>query len=202
MSFEALRREILESAEKEANRILEEARSKAEKILKEAEDKAEAIKRRKRSDVEARLRNNMEVALAVKRLEGKRLVYMKIMELLRMVEEASVERLDDIRRDRSRYLPVIKNFIEKGFSELGVERAKMFYSIEDEDLIKSVDFKEAVKGFDLTLVNSGERFFGGIIMSDVDEKVFYIATFEGRLREVMDRDLHIILDILRGDDGK
>ncbi len=200
MSFEALRKEIIESAEKEAEAILAEAREKAEKILREAEERAAAIKSRKRAEVESQLKTKMEVAKAVKRLEGKRLVYSKIMELINMVEDKSIEKLKSLRNNPSEYASIWKRFVEKGLSELGVDEAKIFYSSDDADFINSKELKSALKGFNLEFVDSGERFLGGFIMSDPDEKVFYIATFDGRLREVMDKDLYVILNILRGEE--
>ncbi len=204
MSIEALRKEILSAAEKEREKILNEAKSEAQKIVEEANEKALRIVERKRQQIESELRNRREVVLAVKRLEGKRLVYEQIMKLIEEVRNEANKRLVQI-KGSSEYLDIISKFIVKGLKELGVKEAKVFYSIGDEELFKnsskqiveqvSKRYGDKVK---LEFVNSGENFLGGVILSDLDEKVFYISTFDGKLQSIFEERLDEILNILRG----
>ncbi len=204
MSIEALRKEILSAAEKEREKILNEAKSEAQKIVEEANERALRIVERKRQQIESELRSRREVVLAVKRLEGKRLVYEQIMKLIEEVRNEANKRLVEI-KGSSEYLDIISKFIVKGLKELGVKEAKVFYSIGDEELFKnsskqiveqvSKRYGDKVK---LEFVNSGENFLGGVILSDLDEKVFYISTFDGKLQSIFEERLDEILNILRG----
>ncbi len=199
MSLEALRKEIISSAESEAEKILSEARAKAEEILREAEERATAIVERKRQEIEARMKAALEVSIAVKRLEGKKMVYTKIMELLDKVRMESRSRLEAL-KNSPEYAEFWKRFLARGVEELGVKKVKVFYSTLDSEFISKNggDIASSLKDVEVEFVDSGERFLGGFVMSDEDEKVFYVATFDGRLNDVFEKELYEVMEILRG----
>jgi len=199
MSLEALRKEIISSAESEAERILAEARAKAEEMIKEAEERATVIIERKRQEIEARMKAALEVSIAVKRLEGKKMVYTKIMELLERVRLESRSRLEGL-KNTPEYIDYWKRFLARGVEELGVNRVKVFYSSLDSEFVskKGGEIASSLGDVEVEFVDSGERFLGGFIMSDMDEKVFYVATFDGRLNDVFEKELYEVMEILRG----
>ncbi len=204
MSIEALKKEIISSAEKEKERIISEAKAEAQKILEEANERALRIIERKRAQIESELRNKKEVAVAVKRLEGKRMVYEQIMKLLDEVREKSLEKIRDI-KNSDEYIDIISKYIVEGLKDLNLVEAKVLYSSSDADFFKenSKKISEKVsklfgKKVKLEFEDSGENFLGGVIVSDFDEKVFYVSTFDGRLNSLFEERLDEILNILRG----
>ena len=204
MSIEALKKEIISSAEKEKEKIISEAKAEAQKILEEANERALRIIERKRAQIESELRNRKEVAVAVKRLEGKRMVYEQIMKLLDEVREKSLEKIRAI-KDSDEYVDIISKYIVEGLKDLNIEEAKVLYSSSDADFFKknSKKITEQVsklygKKVKLEFSDSGENFLGGVIVSDVDEKVLYVSTFDGRLNALFEERLDEILNILRG----
>ncbi|GEM_PF-795192 len=204
MSIEALRREILSSAEKERERIIREAKEEAEKIVREANEKALKIVERKRSQIESSLKSRMEVALAVKRLEGKRLVYEEVMKLFEETRREAEKRLEEVKK-ADRYKEIVLRFISRGIESIGGKEFKVFYSPSDKEffdgyskvLLKDLRNKY---GDDLKIefIEFGEKFMGGVIVSDPSSQIFYVSTFDGRLKNVFEEKLDVILNILRG----
>jgi len=204
MSIEALRREIISSAEKEREEILNEARKEAEKIINDAKEKAIKIVERKRAHIESQLKNKMEVAMAVKRLEGKRMVYEEIMKLFDEVRQRALAKLSEL-RNSGEYLNVVVKYIHKGVDSLNTTALRVYYPPDDEDFFKKNEgkiVKEVSKlvGKDIKIdfVKSDERFLGGVIIADSKDQVFYVSTFDGKLKSVFEDKLDVILNILRG----
>lgn len=204
MSIEALRKEIISSAEKEKDKIISEAKAEAQKIIDEANERALRIVERKRAQILSDLKNRKEVAIAVKRIEGKRMVYEQIMKLLEEVREKSLEKIMAI-KNSDEYIDIISRYIAEGLKNLNIEKAKILYSSLDEEFFKknSKIVIEKVsklygKKVELEFLDSGENFLGGVIVSDMDEKVFYVSTFDGRLNILFEEHLDEILNILRG----
>ena len=204
MSIEALRREIISSAEKEKEKILNEAKAEAERIVEEANDKALKIIERKRSQIESQLKSRMEVSIAVRRLEGKRKVYEEIMSLIEMVRNETEKRLEQI-RSSNEYLDIIVRFISRGVESLGTKKVKVYYSPLDKEFFeKNSDriakiLKDKFGGeLEISFLEFSERFSGGVIISDNTESTFYVSTFDGRMKNVFEEKLDMILNILKG----
>lgn len=205
MSIEALRREILSSAEKEKIRILSEAEAEAKKIIDEANERALGIIERKRAYIESELRNKREVALAIKRLEGRRIVYEQVIKLLDEVRDGVLRELREL-RSNDKYIDTISKYIVVGLRDLNIFEAKVLFSSLDKEFfdrnsIKINDKVAEIVGNDVKLnfIDSGYNFLGGVIVCDMEENIFYVSTFDGRLNLLFEERLDEILNILRGD---
>ncbi|HIE36669.1 TPA: hypothetical protein EYP83_00750 [Candidatus Geothermarchaeota archaeon] len=205
MSIEALRREILSTAEKEKIRILNDAEIEAKKIVDEANEKALSIIERKRAYIESELKNRREVAIAVKRLEGRRMVYEQLIKLLDEVRQGVLRELNKLRNSDD-YLDIISRYIVEGLKELNIFEAKVLFSSLDKEFfdrnskkITNNVIKMVGRDVKLDFIDSGQNFLGGVIVCDKEENTFYVSTFDGRLNRIFEERLDEILNILRGD---
>jgi len=204
MSLEALKREILGSANKRREEIIKEAREEAESIINEAKAKAEKIVSSKRESVIKELNEKKRAATAVARLEGRRKVSMAKAEVVSKAFEEARRWLTELKKTK-RYIDVISNYIREALENLGVDEANIRVSKEDYDFIKSSfkDIESRVasnlgKKIKLKLLDDHVDILGGVVVSDVDDIQYYINTFDSRINRVYEEDLDRIMEILFG----
>jgi len=207
MSLEALKNEILKSANSRKEEILKEAREKAEKIIEDAKEKAEKIVARKRESVIKNLSEKKKAALAVTRLEGKKKVMMKKGEIVKLVFDEVRKKLSTFKKEEpKRYVDVITSYIIESLEGWSVDEINIRVSKEDYDLIKKNLKKISDKVSDrvgrkivINLLDEPVDILGGVVVSDKEDKVFYTNTFDSRLIRLYEEERDEVLNILFGE---
>lgn len=207
MSLEALKNEILKSANSRKEEILKEAREKAEKIIEDAKEKAEKIVARKRESVIKNLSEKKKAALAVTRLEGKKKVMMKKGEIVKLVFDEVRKKLSTFKKEEpKRYVDVITSYIIESLEGWSVDEVNIRVSKEDYDLIKKNLKKISDKVSDrvgrkivINLLDEPVDILGGVVVSDKEDKVFYTNTFDSRLIRLYEEERDEVLNILFGE---
>jgi len=205
MSLEALKQEILKSAEVRRKEILEEAESEAEKIIAEAKAHAERIIEKKRESIVKDLMEKRKAAYAVARLEGKKKIMSKRDEIVRKAFEEARRKLIEL-KDSDKYLEILSKYIIEAIKELNIYKANLRVSRDDYDLIsrnlvileKKIS-REIKKKISLKLLREPVNIIGGVVISDEGDKIFYTNSFDSRLKRVYDEERDEILKILFGD---
>jgi len=207
MSLEALKNEILKSANSRKEEILKEAREKAEKIIEDAKEKAEKIVARKRESVIKNLSEKKKAALAVTRLEGKKKVMMKKDEIVKLVfDEVRKKLLTFKKEEPKKYVDVITGYIIESLEGWSVDEINIRVSKEDYGLIKKNLKKISDKVSDkvgrkivINLLDEPVDVSGGVVISDKEDKVFYTNTFDSRLIRLYEEERDEVLNILFGE---
>lgn len=190
MSGEALRNEIRKSAEAQAEKILSEARSKAAEALAEAESSARLIHERKGREARARAELEKGSGAARVRLECRKRVLLlraKYVAEAFARAESLVKGLPESRPDV--YARVLKRLIAEGADALGTAELTL--------VVRAPDRGVAEKGFAATGGTMGGpggfrlsdvplEAAGGVVLHADDRRLYYVNTFESRLRQAQE----------------
>lgn len=195
MSGEALRKEIHRSAQEQAERVLAEARSKAAEALAEAESSARLIRERK--EREARVRAELETGSGAARtkLECRKrvlLLHASYVDRAFARAESMVKGLSGSRPDV--YARVLKRYIAEGVDALGAAGSVLVVRAQDRGVAEEeLSATGAYRISDAPLESSG-----GVVLHSDDRRLYYVNTFESRLRQAKEEQRAKVSSTLMG----
>jgi V/A-type H+-transporting ATPase subunit E len=180
MGLEVVVKDVLVRGEEEANQIRQEGKDEANAIIASAENTASQIREEKRAQTieQIQRRKNREISSA--NLEVKRAILNAKKELLDQVYEEAIESLASL--PESEREKVFKKLLE---SQTDV--ARVFSNKQDESLVKRISHLE----FAGTIPCSG-----GIMLENEDGTVIRDLTFDTLLKDVREKSLKQLLEIL------
>jgi V/A-type H+/Na+-transporting ATPase subunit E len=180
MGLEVVVKDVLARGEGEANRIRQEGKDEANAIIAGAEKTARQIREEKREQTNGQIerRKNREISSA--NLEVKRAVLNVKKDLLDRVYDEAMEKLASL--PESERENIIKKLLESQ-----TDSTRVFSNKNDESLVKRISSLE----YGGTIPCSG-----GIILENEDGTVLRDLTFDSILKNVRDRSLKQLLQIL------
>ena len=205
MGIEELRREILEEAERKVNEILSEARAEADKIIRDAEEKARMIRLSREQEVRKRMEERLRSELSLARIEGKKLIVNTKWEVVDQVFKAAWERFTGFRGSKEYYGDFLPRMIALGVNKIGVDEVLIHVNKEDATRLKgllgklSKDVSKLVgRNIKIGLANDYLDIVGGVVVSDVEEKVYFNASFEALFNRAREELAVSIFELLFG----
>lgn len=185
MSSETLKQEIRRTAAQNAEKVLADAKAEAARILAEAESQARAITERRVNESQKLLDQGERSEVAKARVEGAR--NLSTAEA-RVVEDAFREAESRVSSlpssDPGRYKSVLTRFIEEAREQLGGATLVVVARGQDRELVNEV-LRGLPRGGDLpecTMSADSLEARGGVIVHTEDMRVYYVNTFDSRLR--------------------
>jgi V/A-type H+-transporting ATPase subunit E len=180
MGLEVVVKDVLTRGEAEANRIRQEGIDEANAIIAGAEKTARQIREEKREQTTEQIerRKNREISSA--NLEVKRAILNAKKDLLDRVYNEAIEKLATL--PESERKEIIKKLLESQ-----TDSTRVFSNENDESLVKRISSLE----YGGTIPCSG-----GVILENEDGTVLRDLTFDSILKNVRDRSLKQLLQIL------
>ena len=180
MGLEVVVKDVLARGKEEANRIRQEGTDEANAIVAGAEKTARQIREEKRAQTAEQIerRKNREISSA--NLEVKRAILNAKKELLDRVYSEAIEMLASL--PESERETIIKKLLESQ-----TDSTRVFSNKNDESLVKRISSME----YGGTIQCSG-----GIVLENEDGTVLRDLTFDSILKNVRDRSLKQLLQIL------
>lgn len=205
MGVEELRKEILAEAEQKVKEIIEEARAEADKIIRDAEKKAEEIKKDRENEVRKRMEEKLRSELSLARIDGKKLIINTKWELVDEVFKKAWDRLLEFKKSDKYYGEFLPKVIAYGASSMGVAEVKLHMNKEDVKRVKGLIgrlgkdvVKEAGKSIKLSISDKPINIRGGVLISDVEEKVYFNASFDALFNRAREELAPAVFEILFG----
>jgi vacuolar-type H+-ATPase subunit E/Vma4 len=194
---QAIVRAILKVAEDRAGAILEEARRRAREIVESAKKEAEQIVRARRERAEremreeiARRRSAAEVEVNQRILRTKKEI---IDNLIRMLQER-LQSIADGEDPNWNYREILRNYCLEGIKALGEGEIYLIGREKDRELLEKI-------AKELKNVKVDPRslpIIGGVVLRDSRDERRYYNTFDGRLRDYLERKMPYIVERIFG----
>ncbi len=205
MGVEELRKEILEEAERKVNEIISEAKAEADKILKDAERRVEEIKKAREADVRKRMEEKLRSEFSLARIEGKKLIVNTKWAIVDEVFNKAWERFMEFGGSKEYYNEFIPKMVAYGASRMGVDEVLLHLNSNDAKRIKGMIgklakdvSKYAGKKIKLNLAEKPVNIKGGVIVSDVEEKVYFNASFDALFKRAREELAPAVFELLFG----
>lgn len=194
--------EVLEDAEREAEKTVVEAEREAESVLRRAKEEAEKT----REDLlsEAREEGERDKRKAETSTQGEiRRKLLKAKEQL--VENAfgrAVTRLEEL-VDADEYHDYLQQLILESAENLDLERLVIYVNPKDREWLSDNELKKLSEriGVKLVLAEETKRCMGGCFVTSPDGRVSYDNTIENRLRRFREILRVKVAAILFGEEG-
>ncbi len=195
---QAIVRAILKVAEDRAGAIVGEARRRAKEIVESAKKEAEQIVRTRRERAEremkeeiARRRSAAEVEANQRILRAKKEV---IDNLIRILQER-LQSIADGEDPNWDYHEILRNYCLEGIKALGEGEIYLIGREKDRELLeriaKELGAKVKVDPRSLPII-------GGVVLRDSRDERRYYNTFDGRLRDYLERKMPYIIERIFG----
>ncbi|HLI46091.1 MAG TPA: V-type ATP synthase subunit E family protein [Geobacterales bacterium] len=114
------------------------------------------------------------------------------------VDKALNSALEDIGKDRKRYLQSLEKLVSEAIENVGEKKVKIFCNGSDEKEIKKIASKiQKERGIEVEVISKEVSKYGGVIAANSDETVFYNNTVEARLERMKEDIRKVLGDILR-----
>jgi vacuolar-type H+-ATPase subunit E/Vma4 len=168
-------REIVESAKKEAEQIVRARRERAEREMRE-----EIARRRSAAEVEA----NQRILRTKKEI---------IDNLIRMLQER-LQSIADGEDPNWNYHEILRNYCLEGIKALGEGEIYLIGREKDRELLEKI-------AKELKNVKVDPRslpIIGGVVLRDSRDERRYYNTFDGRLRDYLERKMPYIVERIFG----
>lgn len=205
MGVEELRREILEEAERKVSEIIAEARAEARRIIEDAEKKAEEVRRNRELEVRKRMEDKLRSELSLARIDGKKLIINTRWELVDEAFKRAWDRLMEFRETDKYYNEFLPKMIAYGASSMGVNEVRLHLNSDDAKRVKGIvkklgkDVAKYVgKPIKLSISDNPINIRGGVLISDVEEKVYFNASFEALFNRAKEELAPAVFEILFG----
>lgn len=205
MGVEELRKEILEEAERKVNEILSEAKEEANKILKDAEKRVEEIKKAREAEVRKRMEEKLRSEVSLARIEGKKLIVNTKWEIVDEVFNKAWERFIDFGGEEDYFNVFIPKMVAYGASRIGVDEVLLHLNSNDAKRVKGMMgklardvSKFAGRKIKLFIAEKPVNIRGGVIVSDVDEKVYFNASFDALFKRAREELASTVFELLFG----
>ncbi|MCS3923373.1 V-type ATP synthase subunit E [Methanosalsum natronophilum] len=183
MGLEPVLNDIKEASKDEVSKIQQEADEEATRILDEARQKAKKIKGDRLLKAEEDIDNMRRQELSSAKLDVKRIILNVKKEMPDEVFDKALESLSHLSPEKNE--EYLKTILDKQ-AENGT---KVYSNKESEPIVKKLTSLEYAGNIDCV---------GGVIIEDEDGKVRLDYTYESILKEVNERSLKEISDILFG----
>jgi V/A-type H+/Na+-transporting ATPase subunit E len=180
MGLEVVVKDVLTRGEDQANRIRQEGIDEANAIIAGAEKTAHQIRKEKREQTTGQIERRKNRELSSANLEVKRAILNAKKELLDRVYDEAIERLASL--PESERENIIKQLLESQ-----TDSTRVFSNENDESLVKRISSLE----YGGTIPSSG-----GVMLENEDGTVLRDMTFDSLLKNVRDRSLKQLLQIL------
>ncbi len=194
--------EVLEDAEREAEKTVKEAQREAEDILRRAREEAEKTREdllsEARDDGEKDKRRNQTSTQAEIRKE---LLQVKE-QLVEAAFDRATTRLEEL-VGTEEYHDFLLRLIVESAERLNLESTVLYVNSKDREWLSGSRLEELSEklGVKLVLAEETRRCIGGCVVASLDGRVSYDNTIENRLRRFRD-DLRVkVAKILFGEEG-
>ena len=180
MGLEVVVKDVLARGEEEANHIRQDGRDEANAIIAGAEKTARQIREEKREQTNGQIKRRKNREISSANLEVKRAVLNVKKDLLDRVYDEAMEKLASL--PESERENIIKKLLESQ-----TDSTRIFSNKNDESLVKRISSLE----YGGTIPCSG-----GVMLENEDGTVLRDLTFDSILKNVRDRSLKQLLQIL------
>ncbi|ACB08045.1 hypothetical protein D9Q81_03575 [Candidatus Korarchaeum cryptofilum] len=194
---QAIVRAILKVAEDRAGAILEEARRRAREIVESAKKEAEQIVRARRERAEREMREEIARRRSAAEVEAnQRILRTKkeiIDNLIRMLQER-LQSIADGEDPNWNYREILRNYCLEGIKALGEGEIYLIGREKDRELLEKI-------AKELKNVKVDPRslpIIGGVVLRDSRDERRYYNTFDGRLRDYLERKMPYIVERIFG----
>jgi V/A-type H+-transporting ATPase subunit E len=194
---QAIVRAILKVAEDRAGAILEEARRRAREIVESAKKEAEQIVRARRERAEREMREEIARRRSAAEVEAnQRILRTKkeiIDNLIRMLQER-LQSIADGEDPNWNYHEILRNYCLEGIKALGEGEIYLIGREKDRELLEKI-------AKELKNVKVDPRslpIIGGVVLRDSRDERRYYNTFDGRLRDYLERKMPYIVERIFG----
>lgn len=183
MGLEIILKEIKESSEKEIESINSESLENSKKIINSAKEKVNEELKKKIEDTNNQLLKKRQQVISSANLNVKRLLLIKEKELLDMVYQKTIDKINNISKEEneSLLLSLIKKYESTG--------SKIYSNSKSENTIKKIS----------KLKYSGNiNCIGGFIIENENGSIKQEYTYDLILKNVYEKSIKHISDILHG----
>ncbi len=190
-SSEAIRRKILDDAEKEAQRIIEKAKSNASEILSASEERAKEIREIQIEERKKQIEETSRQRIAEIKVDHHRRLQTLKSGLIEDVFDEVTERLR-INVGKPIYLETLKSLIIDGGSTLGGGKLVIRLNETDKKKVSQKTLKQLSQEIEkrtqtetkIVLDKNPVKTIGGVVVSTTDQKATIDNTFEARLERI------------------
>ncbi len=190
MSIEDILQALDDQCREECQEIFQKAQSEVEEILAKARLEAEEIRQSKMDKVKMEVENERASLFYSARLKGKNIIIAAKEEILTETLRRAQEEIER-RRSHEDYPEIFSALLKEALDKIGGE-GLVHVDPRDEQLARNT--LEGM-GLSLTVVSDIEC-SGGVVVSDKENKVHIINTFEERLKRARERLKLTLSDIL------
>ena len=183
MGLEAIVKEIKARGKAEADKISKEAEKEASQIIADAQSRAEKIAETKKEAVVAEIQRLKQQELSSANLEVKRELLNARKEILDLVYEKAVDGVKNLPAEKNKEL--LEVIIEK--NETG--NSKIYSRNEDKAVVKKLTKLKYAGEIDC---------IGGVVIENEDGTVYLDFKYDTILKDVSERSLKQVSDILFG----
>jgi V/A-type H+-transporting ATPase subunit E len=190
-SSEAIRRKILDDAEKEAQRIIEKARINAAEIINASEERAKEIRE---TEIEERKKRIEETS--IRRIAETKVDHHRRIQTLKsgLIDDVFNKIIEYLRRyvEKPSYQETLNSLIIEGGSTLGGGKLVIRLNGTDKKKVSQKTLKQLSQEIEkitqietkIVLDENPVETIGGVVVSTADQKAIIDNTFEVRLERV------------------
>ena len=183
--LKSIAKEILESAEKEAEALILKAEAQAEKILEEARKEAEKRYNSIIKENEERMRAEERQLSSLFELEAKNRLLKVKEELIEEVYDEALRRLRNFTLTEE-YLNCLLRLISEASRRIPSKELKIQLNERDRCRLTEKHLRDLSKSIGVRITKSEKRIncIGGVVIASSDGKMVIDNTFENRLRSL------------------
>ncbi len=187
MGLEPIVDEILKKGKEEAERILKEAEREANEILEKAENDAAKLRREKEEAVRIEVEQLKKQEISSAHLQVKRAMLNARQSLLEEVQRNVAEQIREMPLEKNE--KILRALIEK-HAEPG---SKIYSNEKDREIVEKL-----LKEISGCSYGGNIQCIGGVVIENSDGSVQYDYTYDTLLKDLSERSLKQISDILSG----
>jgi len=196
----SITKEILEDAEKEAEKIILRAEAEADRILKNAKEKAERRYNAIIRDGKERIRVKERQMISLFDLESKNRMLRAKEEIINEVFDEALKRLQRYTLTED-YMNCLFRLILEASGQIRSDTLIIRLNERDSKILTEEKINEFSRRMGIKLIKSEETVdcIGGVIVMTPDERIVVDNTFENRLRLLKDSLRVRVAEILFGE---
>lgn len=187
---EAIVRAILRIAEDRVEAILREARRRADEIIEAARREAEQIIRSRREKLEREMREEIVRRRSAAEVEANQILLRAkrevIDELVRIVQER-LRKIADGEDPEFNYRDILRAYCIQGARALGEREVYLMGRGKDRELLYELSKELEGEGIRAKVDEKSLPIIGGVVVRDPSDEKRYYNTFDGRLRNYIEK---------------
>lgn len=198
---EAIVRAILKIAEDRAEAIISEARRRANEIVESARREAEQIVRSRRERLEREIRDEITRRRSAAEVEANQIVLKAKKEILESLIRSVQERLQRIAEGTDPsfdYREVLKRYCIEGIKALREKEVYLAGREKDIEVLRGISKELESEGIKARVDHKSLPIIGGVVVKDSRDEKRYYNTFDGRLREYLEKKASYLVERLFG----